>query len=209
MFSKSAARNWASKCWGTTASIRKAQEFSSMMTDIQVAEARPGLLRRHDANQRWPDFQGHGRSRASRQVDGARRLHGGSLHRSGRAGKRNDQCLSPSAACRRKIRLARAKEFVDKYKASTAHAGGYAIYGYEAARWRWKRFARPARKIARRLSMRPGDQRFSRALGTWSFDENGDTTLTTSAATSIKDGKFEFVKLLGEDKQQKQAACYR
>ena len=38
---------------------------------------------------------------------------------------------------------------------------------------------------------------FDGALGKWSFDENGDTSLTTMSGNTVKDGRFEFVKLLG------------
>ena len=39
---------------------------------------------------------------------------------------------------------------------------------------------------------------FDGALGNWSFDENGDTSLTTMSGNTVKDGKFEFVKVLGQ-----------
>ncbi len=35
-------------------------------------------------------------------------------------------------------------------------------------------------------------------LGRWSFDVNGDTSLTVMSGNTIKNGKFEFVKLLGQ-----------
>jgi branched-chain amino acid transport system substrate-binding protein len=35
------------------------------------------------------------------------------------------------------------------------------------------------------------------ALGTWSFDRNGDTSLTLSSGNIVKNGKFEFVTVLG------------
>jgi branched-chain amino acid transport system substrate-binding protein len=34
-------------------------------------------------------------------------------------------------------------------------------------------------------------------LGTWSFDRNGDTSLTLSSGNIVKNGKFEFVTVLG------------
>ncbi len=34
------------------------------------------------------------------------------------------------------------------------------------------------------------------ALGSWSFDSNGDTTITTISGSMVHDGKFQFVKLL-------------
>ena len=36
------------------------------------------------------------------------------------------------------------------------------------------------------------------ALGPFSFDANGDTTLSVMSCHAVKDGKFEFVTLLGE-----------
>jgi branched-chain amino acid transport system substrate-binding protein len=33
-------------------------------------------------------------------------------------------------------------------------------------------------------------------LGTWSFDANGDTTITTMSGNMVKNGKFEFVSVL-------------
>jgi branched-chain amino acid transport system substrate-binding protein len=40
---------------------------------------------------------------------------------------------------------------------------------------------------------------FPGVLGTWSFDPNGDTTLTTMSGNQVKDGKFQFVSLLKAD----------
>ena len=38
---------------------------------------------------------------------------------------------------------------------------------------------------------------FSGALGTWSFDENGDTTNKVMSVNTVKDDKFETVKVIG------------
>jgi len=43
---------------------------------------------------------------------------------------------------------------------------------------------------------------FPGALGTWSFDQNGDTTLRTLSGSTVHNGKFEFVRLLGTSKDQ-------
>ncbi len=32
----------------------------------------------------------------------------------------------------------------------------------------------------------------------WSFDENGDTSLKTISGSIVHDGKFQFVKMLGD-----------
>ena len=71
----------------------------------------------------------------------------------------------------------------------------YAVYGYVAAQVALDAHrAAPARRTARRCveavaAIKDSDG----ALGTWSFDENGDTTLTTMSGNTVKDGKFEFV----------------
>jgi branched-chain amino acid transport system substrate-binding protein len=75
---------------------------------------------------------------------------------------------------------------------------GYAIYGYEAARAVIEAIRRVGKKdraaiITAALSIKD----FDGALGRWSIDENGDTTLTTISGNTVKDGQFKFVKLLG------------
>jgi branched-chain amino acid transport system substrate-binding protein len=37
---------------------------------------------------------------------------------------------------------------------------------------------------------------FNGVLGTWSFDPNGDTSLTTMSGNVVKGGKWEFVSAL-------------
>ena len=93
------------------------------------------------------------------------------------------------------------KEFVDKYKAQYgSEPEGYAIYGYEAAKVALEAIRRAGVKDrAAILQGLPGDQGFRQgALGTWSFDANGDTTLKTISGNIIHDGQFKFVKLLGQ-----------
>ena len=38
---------------------------------------------------------------------------------------------------------------------------------------------------------------YNGVLGTWGFDRNGDTTLTLVSGSVVKNGAFEFQKLLG------------
>jgi branched-chain amino acid transport system substrate-binding protein len=93
------------------------------------------------------------------------------------------------------------KAFVDKYKQTYGNdPEGYAIYGYEAAKAALEAIARAGvkdRDAIRRagLAIKNFDQG---ALGTWSFDENGDSTLTTISGLVIHNGHFKFVKLLGQ-----------
>jgi len=93
------------------------------------------------------------------------------------------------------------KAFVDKYTARFGRPPeGYAIYGYEAAKVALEAIERAGvkdRDAIRKagLSIKDFDQG---ALGTWSFDANGDSTLQTISGNIIRDGKFQFVKLLGQ-----------
>ncbi len=74
----------------------------------------------------------------------------------------------------------------------------YAAYGYEAAHVLLDAIDRAEKKD--RESIRAAvaaTKDFVGALGTWSFDENGDTTNRIMSGQTVKDGKFEFVKVLG------------
>jgi branched-chain amino acid transport system substrate-binding protein len=39
---------------------------------------------------------------------------------------------------------------------------------------------------------------FDGALGTWSFDDNGDTTSRIMSGQTVEGGKFKFAKVLGQ-----------
>lgn len=94
-------------------------------------------------------------------------------------------------------------EFVRRYRAAhQADPEAYAVYGYEAAR---AVVAAVARAAAAGAADRAGVLReialtrdLDGALGRWSFDANGDTTLAVMSGNTVKDGRFAFVTLLGE-----------
>jgi branched-chain amino acid transport system substrate-binding protein len=95
----------------------------------------------------------------------------------------------------------KGKEFVEKYKAK--HGGdpeGYAVYGYDAAAVAIEAIKRAGKKD--RNAIREAClavQNFDGALGKWSFDKNGDTTLKTMSGQLVKDGRFTFATILGGD----------
>lgn len=93
------------------------------------------------------------------------------------------------------------KEFLDNYqKKYGKEPEAYAIYGYECGRVALEAIRKAGKKdrnAIREAGLAIKD--FDGALGKWSFDENGDTTITTISGNTVKDGKFEFVKLLGEN----------
>lgn len=90
------------------------------------------------------------------------------------------------------------KIWYDNYKAKyNTEPEAYAAYGYESAKVivnGINAVCKNDRAAIREAVM--GTQNFQGLLGTWSFDENGDTTITTMSGNVVKDGKFEFVSVL-------------
>ena len=90
-------------------------------------------------------------------------------------------------------------EFVRKYAAKHGEVPeAYAVYGYEACRVLLDAIDRAETKDrAAVVAAVAATRDFQGALGTWSFDENGDTTNRTMSVNTVKDGKFAFVKAAG------------
>lgn len=93
----------------------------------------------------------------------------------------------------------KGKEFYEGYKKKfNMEPEGYAVYGYEATKVILNGIARAGVKNREAIRQAVAEtQNFTGALGTWSFDENGDTTLKTMSGNTVKNGTFEFMKLLG------------
>jgi len=91
-------------------------------------------------------------------------------------------------------------EFYQNYlKRYGAEPEGYAVYGYEAMKVALDAIARAGKKDrAAVLAALAATKDFEGGLGTWSFDANGDTTLSTMSGNGVENGKFVFVKLLGQ-----------
>ena len=96
-------------------------------------------------------------------------------------------------------------EFVKKYKAKHgAEPEAYAAYGYEAGRVLLDAISRAKTKDrAAVLAAVAATKDFHGALGTWSFDQNGDTTNRGMSVNTVKDGKFDFVKAVDGSAQAK------
>ena len=74
----------------------------------------------------------------------------------------------------------------------------YASYGYEAARVVLQAIALAYTKDrAGILEAISATKDFNGVLGKWSFDENGDTSSRVMSGQTVQDGKFVFVKVLG------------
>ncbi len=92
------------------------------------------------------------------------------------------------------------KTWYEAYKKKfNAEPEAYAAYGYDAAKILIaainKSCATPTdRKAIRDAVFATKD--YKGVLGTYSFDENGDTTLTDMSGQQVKSGKFEFVSNL-------------
>lgn len=73
----------------------------------------------------------------------------------------------------------------------------YAAYGYESAKVivnAINQVCKNDRDAIRQAVLNTKD--FNGVLGTWSFDQNGDTSLTTLSGNVVKNGKWEFVSVL-------------
>jgi branched-chain amino acid transport system substrate-binding protein len=90
------------------------------------------------------------------------------------------------------------QKFYESYKA-TYHAEpeGYAAYGYEAAKVVIHALGKAATKDrAGILAAIAETKDYQGALGAWSFDSNGDTTLRTMSGNVVENGTFVLSKVL-------------
>jgi len=96
--------------------------------------------------------------------------------------------------------IGKGKAFVERYRARyNAEPEAYAVYGYECGRVVLDALARADRKDRSALiTALAATKDYDGALGRWSFDANGDTTLTVISGNTVTGGKFAFVKLLGQ-----------
>jgi branched-chain amino acid transport system substrate-binding protein len=92
------------------------------------------------------------------------------------------------------------KDFIDRYKQQFhKDPEPYAVYGYEAAKVALEAIRRAGKKDrAAIVAACLGIKDFHGALGTWSFDKNGDTDRTQLCGYEVENGKFRFVKELGK-----------
>lgn len=97
----------------------------------------------------------------------------------------------------------KGKEFVDNYESKYDDTiQPYTAYAYEAANVMLDAIERAAEEAggapdrAAVLKEIQATKDFEGALGTWSFDEDGDTTLTELSVQRVEDGKFELDRVL-------------
>jgi branched-chain amino acid transport system substrate-binding protein len=90
------------------------------------------------------------------------------------------------------------KSFIDRYREKfKSEPEAYAMYGYEAGKVALEAVRKANKKDrAAIVDAALGIRDFDGALGKWSFDANGDISLATISGSTVKDGKFKFVKQL-------------
>jgi branched-chain amino acid transport system substrate-binding protein len=88
--------------------------------------------------------------------------------------------------------------FVEKYRAKySKEPEAYGVYGYVAAQVALQAIAKAG--VKDREAIRAAVQAYKAddsALGPFSFDQNGDTTMAMMSGNTVKDGKFEFMTKL-------------
>jgi branched-chain amino acid transport system substrate-binding protein len=179
----------------------KSQEFKSLMTSIKAST--PDLIyfggtTQSKGGQIAKDMVAAG-LKCKLMVPDA--CYEGAFIDAAGASNVNDRCYVTFGGLPAEELRGPGREFVERYKDRFhSEPEGYAIYGYEAGKVALAAIERAGSKdrdaiVAACLAIKDFDQG---ALGTWSFDANGDTTVTTISGNVVHDGKFQFVKLLGE-----------
>lgn len=179
----------------------KAQEFKSLMTNIR--DKKPDLVyfggtTQSKGGQVAKDMVAAGLTCKIMVPDGCFEE---AFITSAGAENLNDRCHVTFGGYPPERLTGKGKEFVDKYKAKFGTMPeAYAVYGYEAAKAALEAIRRAGKKDrdAIRLACLSIKDFEGGALGKWSFDANGDTTVTTMSGNIVRNGKFEFVKLLGQ-----------
>lgn len=92
------------------------------------------------------------------------------------------------------------KVFYEAYKkAFNTEPEGYSAYGYESAKVVLAAIQRASsRDRGGIIAAMKDTKEFPGALGTWSFDENGDTSVKLMSGNTVKNGEFVLVKILGQ-----------
>jgi branched-chain amino acid transport system substrate-binding protein len=94
----------------------------------------------------------------------------------------------------------KGKEFVDKYESTYDDAvQPYTVYAYEAANVMLDAIERASEEAGGEVPDREAvvkqvfaTEDYNGALGTWSFDEDGDTTLTELSIQRVENGEFVY-----------------
>lgn len=92
-----------------------------------------------------------------------------------------------------------AEYYANYKKKYNSEPQAYSAYGYECGRAALEAIRIAGKKDRAAIAEACGKIKdFDGLLGKWSFDENGDITLKMLSGNTVKNGKFEFVKILGQ-----------
>jgi branched-chain amino acid transport system substrate-binding protein len=93
----------------------------------------------------------------------------------------------------------KGKTFYENYKKKFGiEPESYAAYGYESAQVALHGIRQANKRDRAAIIAAVAEIKdFDGVLGTWSFDQNGDTSLKTISGNIVTNGKFAFSKLLG------------
>jgi branched-chain amino acid transport system substrate-binding protein len=92
---------------------------------------------------------------------------------------------------------AKGQDVLKRYQAKYGPYQAYTIYGYEAMSTALTAIKTAGVKDrAKILAAVAGTKDFEGVLGKWSFDKNGDTTLTDYVVSEVKDGKWVEVTVV-------------
>jgi branched-chain amino acid transport system substrate-binding protein len=112
------------------------------------------------------------------------------------------RCFITFGGVEPKALTGKGKDFYENYKKTYGgEPEGYAVYGYEAAKVviaAMQRLYEAGKPVTRASVLEEVGRTkdFTGALGTWSFDSNGDTTNRTMSVNTVKDGEFVSVKVV-------------
>jgi len=111
----------------------------------------------------------------------------------------NDTCYATFGGLPASKLTGIGERFYKKYKEIyKSEPEVYAVYGYEAVRVVIEAIRRVGKKDRAAILKAIAETRdFDGALGKWSFDANGDTSIRTMSGQLIKNGTWEFVEVLG------------
>ena len=94
----------------------------------------------------------------------------------------------------------KGREFYEAYKKKyNAEPEAYAVYGYESGLVALTGIQRAGKKDREAIRAAVASLRdMDGALGKWSFDANGDTSVKVMVVEEIKNGQFVPVKIVGQ-----------
>jgi branched-chain amino acid transport system substrate-binding protein len=179
----------------------KAQEYKSLMTKIKATN--PDLVyfggtTQNNAGQVAKDMLAVGLKAKLMAPDGC--FDSAFINAAGAANLNDRAFITFGGVPPDKLTGLGAK-FVENYRYTyKKEPEAYGVYGYVAAQVAIASIGKAG--VKDRDKIREAVQAYKTedsALGPFSFDENGDTTMVTMSGNTVKNGKFEFMSLLGKE----------